>query len=66
MRRESPGKSLSGHQAEPVGRLPEGHGEPNCHQHEGRPLVLWFEAGQDVGANLQGEEQAGCLGNWCQ
>lgn len=34
-------------------RLPEGHGEPNGHQHEGGPLVLGLEAGQDVGPNLK-------------
>ena len=30
------------------GSVPEGHGEPNSHQHEGGPLVLGVEAGQEV------------------
>lgn len=56
---------LSGHQVEPVARLPEGHGEPNGHQHEGSPLVLGSEAGQDVGPNLKvGKKETGCLNNW--
>ena len=29
-------------------RLPERHGEPNGHEHEGRPFIFWVEGGEDV------------------
>lgn len=43
--------------AEQVIVLPEGHGEPNSHEHEGGPLVLWSEAGQNIIPYLQNQPE---------
>lgn len=37
--------------------LPERHCEPNSHEHESRPFILWAEAGQNVIPDLQSEQE---------
>lgn len=33
--------------------LPERHGKPDSHHHEGGPSVFWIEDGQEVTPHLQ-------------